>query len=110
MRLAPDLLMSEADYQGRIVEAARLHGWRIHHCRPLQRRDGRWQTPVTGHPGFPDLVLLRGARLLVLEVKTDIGRVTPAEEAWLAAWREVPRAEVHVVRPRYWSLVEEMLR
>jgi hypothetical protein len=55
-------------------------------------------------PGFPDLVLIRPPRLVVAECKTERGRVTIAQWAWLDdfaacgaesyVWRPSDRAEI----------------
>jgi hypothetical protein len=55
-------------------------------------------------PGFPDLVLARPPRLVVAECKTEDGRVTIAQWAWLDdfaacgaesyVWRPSDRAEI----------------
>jgi len=51
-------------------------------------------------PGFPDLVLtnLRQGRLIFAELKTDTGRTTPHQDAWLTALRAA-HCEVYVWRP-----------
>lgn len=66
---------TEAEWQKTIITAARLHGWRHHHT---------WLS-VRSDPGWPDLVLLRprDGRQLVVELKSDRGRITPAQQAWL---------------------------
>lgn len=48
--------------------------------------------------GFPDIVALKGRDLLVLELKTDKGKVTPEQYVWLRAFANVGRS--YVVRPR----------
>jgi hypothetical protein len=45
--------------------------------------------------GCPDLLVWRDDRAWLLEVKSRNGRLTPAQERWLAAWRG---PSVHVVR------------
>lgn len=57
---------------------ARVYGWLGHH-----ETDSRKTAP-----GWLDLTLLRAGRLVVAELKTETGRTTPAQEEWLAAWRE----------------------
>ena len=67
--------MSEASFQGAVVEYARLRGWLVYHTR-----DSRGS-----QPGYPDLTLVRGGRLIFAELKTDTGRVRVEQQAWLAA-------------------------
>lgn len=102
--------LSEAVWQTRILEVARLYGWRAHHARPALRQSGRWSTPITGNPGFPDLVLCGHGRLIVAELKTDTGRIRPEQQQWLNALRQVPGVEVAVWRPADWDAVQDQLR
>jgi VRR-NUC domain len=104
-----DLEISETAYRNTIVAAARLHGWLVHHCRPAQDRRGQWATHIQGDPGFPDLILVRGGRMLCLEVKAEKGKATAAQEAWIGAMRRVPGAVAEVVRPSTWSWVQAQL-
>lgn len=76
---------SELQCERTIIEAARLGGWLVHGERSAQRQSGRWSTPIKGHVGFPDLVLVRGRRLLCLELKRRPRKPDPAQLAWLDA-------------------------
>src|SRR3989304_3464315 len=91
-RAAKDV--SEAEFQKQVVDIARAHGWRVTHFRPA--RTGRldqndkpvWSTPLSGDPGFFDLVLARFfdvPRLLLVELKTEKGKESPAQVAWRLA-------------------------
>jgi hypothetical protein len=93
--------MTESDFQRRVIQAAHLYGWRVAHFRPAMSRSGRWSTPMEGDRGFPDLVLARGGRVLVAELKTDAGRLGPGQEDWLSALGEHAR----LWRPRDWQAV-----
>ncbi len=42
--------MTEADFQGQVVELAQLHRWHVYHTFDSRR----------SHAGFPDLLLLKG--------------------------------------------------
>jgi len=77
--------MSERTLQSCVLDYARLRGWLVTHFRPAQTARGRWVTPIDGDPGFPDLVLARGGRLVVAELKSKRGQVTPEQQAWLTA-------------------------
>lgn len=102
--------ISEADFQSRIMGAAKMHGWRRAHFRRAMNRRGRWETPVAGDgAGFPDLVLVRGPRLIFAELKTDTGRTSPAQREWLAALGDTA-AEVYVWRPRDWDTILNLLK
>jgi hypothetical protein len=80
--------MTERDLQQAVVHVARLYGWRVYHT---------W-TSIHSNAGFPDLVLVRDGRLVVVELKSDRGVLSPAQDAWLADLRQTP-VEVYVWRP-----------
>lgn len=85
--------------------AARTAGWLCAHFRPAQTQRGRWITPMAGDKGFPDLVLAKHGRLLLAELKTDKGRPSREQEAWLAALGSHGR----LWRPAQWGEVQHEL-
>ncbi|QYN41089.1 hypothetical protein K1T35_47970 (plasmid) [Pseudonocardia sp. DSM 110487] len=87
--------MSESDWTDWVVETATLHGWRVTHFRPARTARG-WRTAVQGHKGFFDLVLARNGVVLIVELKTDAGRLTPDQRQWFTALGELAA----VWRPR----------
>ncbi|HET9755290.1 MAG TPA: hypothetical protein VFP66_02210 [Candidatus Limnocylindrales bacterium] len=78
----------ERDLQDQVLDLARLLGWRVAHFRAARTAHG-WRTPVSADgAGFPDLVLIRGRRLVVAELKRSVkNRPTPNQLDWLAAFR-----------------------
>lgn len=93
--------MSERQLMDAAIETAALHGWLWHHMPDEALAElakaRRWEAMPA--PGFPDLVLLRGNRLLVVETKAQRGVVSPDQEAWLAAFRQVDVVDVAVWWP-----------
>jgi hypothetical protein len=83
--------VTEAELQAAIVELAQLLGWRVYHTH-----DSRHSAA-----GFPDLVLVRGRRLVFAELKTGRRRVTEEQARWLAALGEAG-VETHVWREDDW--------
>lgn len=75
---------TEAECQNTIIAAAYIHGWRVHAERPAQVRPGKHVTPIQGHKGFPDLVLVRGSQLWFVELKRKPNKVEPEQGVWLA--------------------------
>lgn len=73
--------------QAGIIGCAKAHGWLAYHTYDSRRSP----------EGFPDLILIRWARLVVMELKVRKNIVTPAQQAWLVAFAGVG-AEVYVVR------------
>jgi hypothetical protein len=105
------LPMTEAQLQSAVIELARALGWKVAHFRPALTGKG-WRTAVSGDGvGFPDLTLLRRARQIVVELKSEKGNLTPEQAVWLAAF-ERAGVEWHVWRPGDWldGTVEAVLR
>lgn len=97
--------LPEADWQARVIDTAHTYGWRVCHHRPARTRKG-WRTPVQGDAGLPDLILARNGVVLLVELKTDRGRVTAAQRAWL----DQLGGHGRLWRPRDWPNVLEELR
>lgn len=81
--------MRERDLQDMMEQAAGYLGWRCFHDRDSRRNN----------PGFPDLVCIRDGKLLVLELKTEKGRVRPEQVEWLDDFAQVPGVVARIVRP-----------
>lgn len=71
--------ISESDLQAAVIELARLKSWMVHHDR------GDYRNCIAGDKGFPDLVISQQGVTYFLEVKTETGKLTKAQEAWRAA-------------------------
>jgi hypothetical protein len=67
--------LAEAAFQRQVEQLAAFYGWRTYHTHDSRRSAA----------GFPDLVLIRGPELLFVELKTDRGRLSAAQAAWLEA-------------------------
>ena len=79
----------ERDFQQQIVQAASFYGWMVYHTYDSRR----------SQPGFPDLVLCHpGGDFLLVELKTERGRVRPEQQRWLQALSAC-QIEWHVWRP-----------
>lgn len=91
--------MTEASFQGAVLEYAALCGWLAYHTY-----DSRHSAK-----GFPDLVLVRDNRLIFAELKTDTGRVSPDQREWLDALLGAG-AEVHIWRPADWPEILDTLK
>jgi hypothetical protein len=104
--------ISETEFLRQVLELAAMLGWSAAHFRPALTARG-WRTPVQGNlgAGFPDLVLAsptRG-RLLFVELKSDVGRVSADQAAVLAAL-EAAGARCYVWRPRDFDRITEILQ
>lgn len=92
--------ITEAQWQHQVEQIAHLNGWRLFHApdnRPVTASSGRRYVQNI-RAGFPDLVLVRGPRLLFVELKRETGRTTEDQDAWLTDLARAS-AEVYVWRP-----------
>ena len=89
---------SELEFQENVCALARRYGWLYYFTRDS-----------TGSPpGFYDLVLLRGSKILFLELKMQDRIRTADQVAWgLAAERTC--AEYYVFRPSDWTFIKHLL-
>jgi len=92
--------ITERDWMQLVIDFARLQGWLVYHTHDSRRSPS----------GFPDVICVRGDRLVALETKTTLGRVTRAQLRWMDALRGVPGVEAWVARPDDWDAIEEVLR
>ena len=96
------LEITERDFSQQIIDLNRKAnlGWNIY--RTWSSR----HSPA----GFPDLTLLRDKVLLFAELKSEKGKVSPAQEEWLQGLSLVETVDVHLWRPSQWPEIEEVLR
>lgn len=103
---------SELELQGAILEAAAVYGWLRVHFRPARTARG-WRTPITGDPGFPDVVLAKESRgfnrALALELKGPRGRLEPGQADWLEAL-DGALVDARLVMPADLDEILELLR
>ena len=100
MTASPTPAMPEAAWQGRVLDLARLCAWRAFHDHDSRRNAA----------GLPDLLLVRGDRLVAAELKAERGRLRAGQREWLAALDRVAGVETYVWRPSDWATVMAVLR
>ena len=59
--------------------------------------------------GWPDLVMVRGKRVIVAELKIPPDKVTSAQAEWLQIWVDTEKAEVYVWTPDDFDEIVEIL-
>lgn len=91
--------MTEEEFQQSVIELGKIYHWRVYHTRDSRKSE----------PGFPDLILANGVRIVVAELKSDRkgARVSPEQTWWLVAfagadietylWTPVDFNDIHVV-------------
>lgn len=102
---------SEAGFQKLVTQVADAHGWRWFHVERGRGRDGHWLTATTGAPGVPDLWLVRGGVLIVLELKRATGsRDRPGQAEWIAELAQVPGCTAIMgASPDHWPHLQALL-
>jgi hypothetical protein len=67
--------MSEREWQNKVREVCELYGWLTYHTHDSRRSDA----------GFPDLVMVKGDRVVYAELKKETGKATAKQKEWLEA-------------------------
>ncbi len=100
--------ITEQAFQRQVIALARLHHWRVAHFRPARTAKG-WRTPCQADAaGWPDLVLCRPPRLLFVELKSERGRLSAEQEAWIDALTRAGQVCL-LWRPSDWEEIERVL-
>ena len=90
--------VSEEEFLQQVITAARLLNWLVYHTRDSRGSEA----------GYPDLTMLRGGRLLVMELKSETGKVTPEQQHWIEEWQKAG-AYASVFRPTDIDVILEAL-
>jgi len=81
---------SENEFMRHVLAYAHARSWTSYHTHISKRST----------EGFPDLVLVRGGRIVFAELKREKGgRVSPAQARWLEELRSVTHAIVAIADP-----------
>ena len=91
--------MSEKEFQAVVLEAAKVNGWMAYHTYDSRKSQS----------GFPDLILIRGAVCLALELKSDKGVPSAAQKKWIKAFKQVKIIEADFAYPRHLDQVVSVL-
>ena len=94
--------VTEKLFQGQVSSQAKGWGWRVFHDTVAWRSDAGWL----------DLLMVRGRRLVVVELKTVKmrGLCKPKQREWRMAWWEAGRCDgPYVWDPRCWRQISRVL-
>jgi hypothetical protein len=81
--------ITERQWLRQLTDLAKTLGWRPYHTQL-----SKWS-----EAGWPDLALCKPPRLLLVELKSERGKVTPAQQEWLSLLADCPGIEVYLWRP-----------
>ncbi len=98
-RAALDGSYAEKDWAQVVVDYATVQGWLVYRT---------WNS-IHSPAGYPDLTMVRGTRLVVAELKSEKGRLSPHQKVWVAKLENVAGVEVYVWRPSDWPAVRDVL-
>ena len=92
-----------------------LNQWRAVHFESVrvQYPGGKmaWKTPFAGDgKGFPDIMAVRGQRLLAIEVKGKGDSVRAEQHQWLAELDALPCCDAVVATPKDWLSDDSVVR
>ncbi len=103
--------VTEREFQDQIVELGHLYHWQIAHFRPARKLDGSWATPVSADgKGWPDLVLVRGDRVIFAEAKSENGKLSQEQREWLDLLKATKGVEVYLWKPSIFEDIVELLK
>ena len=71
---------TEKQFERQVKDLAKIFGWLYYHT---------WRS-IHSPAGFPDVVMVRGNRIICAELKSEKGKVSPAQQEWLDALKETP--------------------
>jgi hypothetical protein len=87
--------VSEREFQAAVMKVAHQLGWKFYHTHDS----------IGSQAGFPDLVMVRGERLIFAELKTESGKLSKEQKAWIGSLVRTS-AEVYEWRP---SMMDEII-
>jgi hypothetical protein len=90
---------TEKHFQGRVLKLAHAPRWRTYHTWNSMHSTG----------GYPDLTLVRRGRLIFAELKSESGKVSDKQQAWIDDLRAAG-AECHIWRPSDMDEIEKVLK
>ena len=91
--------MTEQSFTTELLKWAKTYGWRCFHVRNSGHAG---MTAVQGDKGFPDLVLVKGQRLIFAELKLAKKKPTPSQEEWLQALAGIGPMNGHPETYTWW--------
>jgi VRR-NUC domain len=89
----------EGSLLARVRRLATDNGWLSYHTHDSRRSEY----------GFPDLVCTDGTAVLMYELKTNTGKLTPEQQRWLSLLEHSGKVEAGVWRPRDFAQITARL-
>ena len=101
--------MTESQFQAQVVTLAESLGWEWMHVGRTGKYNANGAKGTLG-TGWPDLTLVRGNRILFVELKAEKKKTTPAQDRVMLILDQLWAGDaVHIWRPSDWNLILEVL-
>src|ERR1035437_9428875 len=68
-----DRSVTEDELLAYVTDLLQVHHWHWNHSRDSRR----------SNPGLPDLICVKHGRVVIAELKTQLGRISPPQQVWL---------------------------
>jgi len=101
-------MQSESDFQAQVIQLARQYGWLVYHHLPAMNRRGKWGSHVQGDKGWPDLVLCKPPHLYLFELKSEKGKASSEQQAWIDALVASGQG-AKILRPSDWDYIVSVI-
>ena len=92
-------IVSEKELRQQVIELMKLGNWQFYFT---------WLS-IHSPAGFPDICAAKTPRLVFAELKTELGKVTAAQQKWLDILATVPGVEVYLWRPSEFEDIKKVL-
>jgi len=109
--------ITERDFSSQVESLLTLFQWRWMHSRParvMRHGEETYETAYSGHKGWLDYAATRDGVLLIMEIKSETGKLTKEQKEWVDEWEKVSQYNsnvfVRVFRPSDYESLEETLR
>lgn len=91
--------ITEKQFEAQVKDLAFLFGWKYYHT---------WRS-IHSPAGFPDVVMVRPPRLIFAELKSEKGKLSPAQKEWLDLLTKCDKYEFHSAQERLLPTIEVYL-
>jgi hypothetical protein len=94
-----EIKLTESQFMAQVIHLAKLYGWNYYFT---------WKS-INSPAGFPDLVMVKGKRLIFAELKVLGGQLSAEQYFWL--WDLMGTgAEVYLWYPDQWEELQEKVK
>ncbi len=97
-------MITEKQFEAQVKDLAKVLGWKMYHT---------WRS-IHSPAGFPDCVFVRNGTIIFAELKSEVGKLSDAQQEWITALERVAQCslgvQVFVWRPSDFDKIVEVLK